>query len=116
MLLFSYVAGITGVSGKQVRYSNVQTVEQAVRIALSVQEAEKQEIFNNSFYSRFEYSASLQSRTPSRKYGESERPRHSGATCTPNQMGSQRPAVPRSENKTTASSTRNTQTKDNLRC
>jgi hypothetical protein len=46
MLLASYVAGLTGVPGRQVRYANPQTVQLALQIALSVQEAEKQERFN----------------------------------------------------------------------
>ena len=49
MLLASFVAGLTGVPGRQVRYTNPQTIQQALRLALSVQEAEKQERFNNSF-------------------------------------------------------------------
>jgi hypothetical protein len=43
MLLASFVAGLSGAPGKQVRYANPQTMQQALTIALSVQEAEKQE-------------------------------------------------------------------------
>jgi hypothetical protein len=42
MLLASFVAGLTGVPGRQVLFANPQTVDQALKIALSVQEAEKQ--------------------------------------------------------------------------
>jgi protein involved in polysaccharide export with SLBB domain len=59
MLLATYVAGLTGTPGRQVRYANPQTVQQVLQIALSVQEAEKQERFNNSFYTRFENSVNL---------------------------------------------------------
>ena len=65
MLLASYVAGLTGVVGKQVRIFNPQSIQQAVQIALSVQEAEKQEWFNDSFYTKFESSVSLQSKASS---------------------------------------------------
>jgi len=44
MLLASYVAGLIGVIGRQVRYLNPQPIQQAVQFALSVQEAEKQEV------------------------------------------------------------------------
>jgi hypothetical protein len=39
MLLASFVAGLTGVPGRQVRYSNPETLEHALQIALAVQEA-----------------------------------------------------------------------------
>lgn len=40
MLLASFIAGVTGVPGKQVRYANPRNIEQVLSIALSVQEAE----------------------------------------------------------------------------
>jgi hypothetical protein len=40
MVLASFVAGLTGVPGKQVRYANPRNIEQVLSIALSVQEAE----------------------------------------------------------------------------
>jgi acyl dehydratase len=52
MLLASYVAGLIGVHGRQVRFASPFSVEEAIRIAVSVQEAERQEKFNNSFYAR----------------------------------------------------------------
>jgi hypothetical protein len=48
MLLASFVAGLTGVPGRQVSYANPQTMEQAFKIALSVQEPEREETFNES--------------------------------------------------------------------
>ena len=56
MLLASFVAGFTGVGGKQVRYANPRNLGQALSVALAVQEAEKQERFNESFYTRFDNS------------------------------------------------------------
>jgi hypothetical protein len=63
MLLASFVSGFIGVSGRQVRYANPQTMEQALTIALSVQQAEK-ERFNESFYALFEDSVRLVSHSP----------------------------------------------------
>src|SRR5215469_4346225 len=53
MLLASFESGLTGVPGRQVRYANPRTLEQALEIALSVQEAERQEKFSESFYANF---------------------------------------------------------------
>ena len=39
--------------GRQIRYANSYTTEQALTIALSVQEAEKHETFNEIFYTSF---------------------------------------------------------------
>jgi hypothetical protein len=47
MLLGSFVAGLSGDPGKQVRYANPQTMKQALTIALLVQEVEKEERFND---------------------------------------------------------------------
>jgi len=41
VLLASFVAGLSGVVGKQVRYANPRNLEQALSIDLAVQEAEK---------------------------------------------------------------------------
>jgi hypothetical protein len=43
MCVASFVAGLTGVPGRHVRYANPQSVQQALTIALAVTEAEKQE-------------------------------------------------------------------------
>jgi FAD/FMN-containing dehydrogenase len=63
MLLASLIWGLTGTSGRQVRYVNPQTLGKALKITLSVQEAEKQERFNESFYTEFEESLRLSSRS-----------------------------------------------------
>jgi len=41
MLLASFVAGLGGTPGKQVRYANPQTMQQALTVALSIHEAKK---------------------------------------------------------------------------
>jgi hypothetical protein len=44
MLLASFVAGLAGVAGRQTRFSNPQSLDEALKIALTVQEAEKQSL------------------------------------------------------------------------
>jgi len=56
MLLASFVSDLVGTPGSQVRYANVQYHSEALRIANSVQEAEKQERFNDSFYTKVDKS------------------------------------------------------------
>jgi hypothetical protein len=46
MILATFVTGLKGIPGRQVRYANPQTLEQALQIALFVQEAERQEKFS----------------------------------------------------------------------
>jgi len=111
MLLASYVAGLIGVVGKRVRYLNPQSIQQAVQFALSVQEGEKQESFNNSFIRSLKIRLAY-----SQEYSESERSRYVDAARTVNHTLGQRPRVPRSANNATASGTRNEQTKEALRC
>ena len=40
MLLSAYTNGITGIAGKQLRYNSPATVEEALRIAMTVSQAE----------------------------------------------------------------------------
>jgi 2-methylcitrate dehydratase PrpD len=54
MLLTSFVAGLGGEAGRQARFSEPRTLQDALWIALSVQEAERQEKFNNSFHTDFD--------------------------------------------------------------
>jgi hypothetical protein len=74
MLLVSFVAGLNGVPCRQVRYAKPHTMDQALKIAFSVQETEKQEKFNESFYTRFDKSVKLQSHSPSRTRHEDWKP------------------------------------------
>jgi hypothetical protein len=75
VLLASYVAGLNGVPGKQVRYASPVSLEEAIRITVSVQEAERQRKFNNNFYARHD----------SRTYSDSENSRHTVGSRTASQ-------------------------------
>jgi len=55
--------------GKQCRYSNPQNLQQALSIALTVEQAEKQDPFYDSFYTRYDKTVRLLARSPSRKKG-----------------------------------------------
>ena len=66
ILLASFVEGLDDTPGKQVRYAGPRDIDQAVSIAIGVQEAEKQERFNESFYTKFDNSLRLSARSPSR--------------------------------------------------
>jgi hypothetical protein len=46
------MAELTGVPGRYPSCANPQTIKQALTIDLAVQEAEKQESFNESIYTR----------------------------------------------------------------
>jgi hypothetical protein len=50
MSLASFVGGLPGVPGQQVRFANPQTMQQALAIALSVSEAEKLNKANEIFF------------------------------------------------------------------
>jgi len=49
MLLAGYVASLAGEAGRQTRFSNLQSLKQALKTALTVQEPEQQEMFSESF-------------------------------------------------------------------
>jgi len=50
MRLASFISGLAEKVGKHVRYQSPRNLEQALEIALAVQEAEKQEKFNEFLY------------------------------------------------------------------
>jgi hypothetical protein len=50
MLLAAYIAGLTGNPGQQVRFRMPGTIEEAVQIAMTVHESEREEKINASFY------------------------------------------------------------------
>jgi hypothetical protein len=91
-------------------------MEQALTIALAVQEAEKQESFNESFYTRFDNSVGLLSRSPSRECHEDNNPRRSADTHAVNHVRAQRYKSPRSTSKPLTSDTMNSQTQTAIRC
>lgn len=116
MLLVSFMAELTGVPGRHLSCANPQTMEHALTIALAVQEAEKQESFNESFYTRFDNSVGLLSRSPSRECHEDNNPRRSADTHAVNHIRVQRYKSPRSTSKPLTSDTMNSQTQTALRC
>ena len=71
------MAGFNGEPGHQMRFVNASNLFQALRIALTVQEVERKEKSNNSFYTKFENSAKPQSRCPNQCYSENDRARYS---------------------------------------
>jgi len=104
MILASYVAGLTGVPGRQVRYASLVSVEKAIRIAVTVQEAERQEKFRNSFYARHNRTRSDSSS------------RHAVGSRMASQAEGRCTEIPRSANKAKASNTTHVQTKAALCC
>jgi ABC-type sugar transport system ATPase subunit len=103
MLLASFVAGLTGEPRKQTSYAELQDMDHAIRVELTVEEAQKQERFNNSFYTRYESSTKPRS----------DRERFSGPRHSPNPSGS-RPFTSYRTN--TAQESRIMQCKPALRC
>jgi hypothetical protein len=112
MLLATFVAGLTGTPGRQVRHAIPQTVQQALQIAISVQEAESKNGLT-SFYRRFENSVNLHPRSPCSSGSDNETSSHSGAMHAPSTSNGQRSSLPRKER---GQSDRNTPTKAALRC
>ena len=66
MLLARFVAGLSGVADRHVRFSNPQSLDQTLKTALCVQEAEKQENFTENFYTSFDNSLRVRSPSPTR--------------------------------------------------
>ena len=77
MLLASVVSVLNGPDGKHTKYASPSPVHQALQTALAVEQAEKQDRFNESFYTRFEKSVRLTSQSPSSTYAGSSRTRQS---------------------------------------
>jgi len=73
----SFITGLTGVPGRQFRYADPQTLKEALRRALSVPEAERQEKFRESFYASFDTSVRLsqspEERTPEMRSHDTQR-------------------------------------------
>jgi hypothetical protein len=116
MLLGRFVAGLRGEPGKQVRYANPQNIKHALSIALTVKEAENQEKFNETFYTKFDDSFRLLSQSPSRPRREDSKYRRSADTPAVNHLRVQRYESPRNANKPSNSGNRNEQTKAAVRC
>jgi hypothetical protein len=103
ILLASYVSGLAGVSRKEVRYASPILMEKAIRIAVSVEEAERQKKFSNSFYAQNE----------NRTHSDRNKSRHAAGTRKASQATGRRTEVPQNTNR---SNTINAQTKVALRC
>ena len=73
MLLASFVTGLIGTPGRQVRYASPQHLDQALKIALSVQEAEKKVKFSESFYASFDNLLRQHSASSSRRASHGSR-------------------------------------------
>jgi hypothetical protein len=116
MLLASFVAGLSGTPGKQVRYASPSDMQHALAIALSVQEAEKQERFNETFYARFNNSVRLAARSPSRSRRDDRNSRRSPDAPAVNHLRSQHYRPPQSYNKPLTSAAQALQTKAEIRC
>ena len=115
MLLSSFLAGLGGI-GKQVRYASPRDIEQALSISITVLEAENQEKFNETFYTRFDDSVRLLSKSPSRPRSEDSRSQRSADTQAVNHLRDQRYRTSRGTNKTSNPRNRNEQTKEAIRC
>ena len=115
MLLASFVSGLVGSPGLQCRYASPQSMEHALRIALAVQEAERQEKISESFYANFDRSVRLTSKSPSRTHPDDEK-RSSTDTRAVGNARSQRQKSSSSANRSANPSTRSSRTKAALRC
>ena len=117
MLLVSFVAGHTGSPGRQMRHRNPQTLQEAISFALSVQEAEKQERFNESFCVQFDRSVRYLSRSSSRTGRVDDRPSRPADSHTSSIKRSQQHEHSRIAGRPPNSRiTRNAQTEAALRC
>jgi len=74
MLLASFVAGLSGEVGRQVKFLNPQDL-QALTTALAVREALKQEKFAETFYTKFDKSVRLSNRQDEREPAERYSPK-----------------------------------------
>jgi hypothetical protein len=117
MLLASFVAGLAGVAGRQVRYQKPQTLQHALSIALSVREAEKQERFSETLYAMFDESVSVKPRSTIRSDHERHSARRTADARPSNHLSGQQYTTSYSTNKSvTSASARDVQTRAELRC
>jgi len=116
MLLSSFFSGIFGKPGTQVRYACPQTLNEALRIALRVQEAEKQERFNETFYTKFDESVRLLSRSPDRENPGSWSQRRTADNPDTKHSRGQRYNTQKNTGRAETLNTRNAQTRSALRC
>jgi hypothetical protein len=116
MLLASFISGLAGKVGKHVRYQTPRNLEQTLQIALALQKKKKQEKFNESFYTRFENSVRLVSRSHSQTYRENGKSQHSADTHAESYVRGQHGRTSRGNGKPTTAGNRNVQTRAALKC
>ena len=112
----SFVASVTGPHDKQVSYASPRDIQNALPIALSVQEGEKPERFDERFYARFDNSVSLLTRSPGRKHKHEDKFGFSPGPPAVNHSRSQRYMFPHSTSKLSTSANRNALTQAEIRC
>jgi hypothetical protein len=76
MLLASFVSGLSGEVGRQVKFQNPQDIRHALTIALTVTEALKQEKFAETFYTKFDRSVRISKRQGDRQPAERRKAKH----------------------------------------
>ena len=67
MCLASFLAGLSGVVGREVRYAHPKNLHETLNLALVVDDAEKQERRNKTFYMRLDEFASQLPWSPGKK-------------------------------------------------
>ena len=95
MCLASFVGGLAGIVGRDVRYAHTKNLREAVNLALAVDEAEKEERRNETFYVRSDELA-----------GNSRRGRNNSERTADSRARSQHILTPRSDRSGTRSSPR----------
>jgi len=116
MLLASFVSGLTGTAGYQVRISHPESLGKALNLAASVLEAERQERFNESFCTRSEKSVRLLSEPKGRPESGNGNCRYSGETHAYSQARKQRQSAPVCKNKAEHQENIKTRTEAAVRC
>jgi len=94
---------------------NPQTLDQTLKIALSVQEAERHEKFSESFYANFDDSSRLRSPSPTRSVGNKPR-RSVDVKRLVNHTQAQRHRAAGNDRESKSYGNRNAQTKASLKC
>ena len=115
VLFASFVSGLSGSVGHHVRISRPQTLGEALNLALSVQEAKRQERKSESFYARSEKSVRWLSEPKGRPHSGNRNKRYSGETQADRQVRSQRQGAPASKTRMEQPQVRKTQSEAAVR-
>ena len=99
-LLASFVSGLSGSVGNHVRISCPRSLREALNLAQTVQEAERQERTSGSFYARSEKSVRLLYEPKGRPLSGGRNRRYSNETQRDKQVRRQRQGAPANKNKT----------------